>query len=189
MVMNIEVDVDQKIAKMLDAIKKEGGNLNIPFANITRSWFKSNKSIFLLKSSGKYPDYGGFAPDTIVKYLGRFVTRRVAYKARKQSKLGFVYPMMRGKTKALEQSLTDPTDAGSINLVINNTLLFLGTKVPYAGYHQSPAARKIMPFRPIVFLGVEQLAPPEKKQDYDRMINVFESYLQQVIDNNEGKFA
>lgn len=171
--ITIELLNEEAVRSILKNIREKGGNLTIPFGMIARSWFKSNKSIFKLGGPGKYED---LSPKYKIQ------------KAKSPPKgAGFVYPIFRGKTGKLEKSLTDPTDANSINLIVNKIALYLGTRVAYAGYHQSPAPRKIIPYRPMVLLGAEQVSPPEKRTDYDRMLNTLEGYYQQLLDQEAKK--
>lgn len=177
--MNVEIQVDDKaVQRTLVAAKEAGVNLTIPFSIIAKSWFASNRSIFTLQSPGQYPDYGGFSPESIAYGT---TTRREAAKRRKLRYFGFIYPMMKAKGD-LERSLTNPTDSKSVNLIINKIALYLGTKVSYAGYHQSPEPRKKMPYRPTVFLGSEQIAPTEKRNEYTRILSVLSDSIQQQLD-------
>lgn len=183
--LNIEVDVDKKIPELLRQAKEAGVNLTIPFTLIAKSWFKANRSIFTQPGPGRYPDLGGFNPNAPA-WKGAKITRRTYAKFRKLKEHGFVYPLMRA-SGALESSITDPTDSNSINLIINQNTLYLGTRVEYAPYHQSPAPRSKIPFRPIVFIGVEQLATTEQRNEYTRWINILEDSIQQKLDQAAGK--
>ena len=176
--INVSIDVGQEIKDVLARAKEAGVNLTVPFTSIAKSWFKANKSIFAGQGPGQYPDYGGLTPDKIV--YGN-ITRRVLYKNRKFEKFGFVYPMMRASGK-LERSLTDPADSNSVNLIVNGTALYLGTKVEYAPYHQADGARTRMPLRPIVFMGAEQIAPTELKSAYNRFFQIMDDAIQQKLD-------
>lgn len=175
--LKIEVDVNGEIKDALKRAKDLSLNLTLPFTLISKSWFKANRSIFALKSPGKYPDYGGFNPGAIA--YGQ-TTRREAAKKSKLAKWGFVYPMMRASGN-LEASLTDPTHPESINVIVNKTALYLGTRVDYAPYHQSSAARTKMPFRPVVFIGAEQIAPTELRNESTRWVNIIDDYIQQSL--------
>lgn len=175
--LNVEVDVNDEIKSKLREAARLGLNLTLPFTMFAKSWFQSNKSIFALKGPGQYPDYGGFNPNEI---LYGTTTRRMAAKKRKQREVGFVYPMMK-RTGLLEDSLTNPSHNQAINLIVNKNALYLGTRVKYAPFHQSPAARTKMPFRPVVFLGVEQVAPTEHRNNTTRMINYLDRHIQDSL--------
>jgi hypothetical protein len=62
----------------------------------------------------------------------------------------------------LEKSVTDPSNANAISLILNKSVLVLGTKVKYAPYHQF--GTKVLPVRPILFSGGEQAAPDEHRR-------------------------
>ncbi len=181
--LRVEVDVTGSVRDALKRAKDAGLNLTVPFTLIAKSWFRANRSIFILKSPGKYPDYGGFSPNTIV--YGD-VTRRELAKKRKQKQFGFLYPMMRASGR-LEDSLTNPTHPDSVNLIVNKNALFLGTKVPYAFYHQASGARETLPFRPVVFIGAEQIAPTEMRNESTRWVNIIDSYMQQALNKQGAK--
>ena len=171
----MEMDPDDRIKKLLKKIREQGGNLTVPFTLISKSWFKSNKAIFALKGPGKYKD---LSPKYKIQ------------KVKSPPKgAGFIYPIFRGKTGRLERSITSPTDPDSINLIINKIALYLGTKTPYAGFHQSSAPRRIIPYRPIVLLGSEQVAPMEKRADYDRIENTLAGYYDQLLKQAAGGIA
>lgn len=176
--INVQIDVENGIKDLLAQAKEAGVNLTVPFTSIAKSWFKANKSIFSLQGPGQYPDYGGFHPDEVVR---GGLTRQALYKNRKFKKFGFIYPMMRA-TGALEKSLTDPVDANSINLIVNQTSLYLGTRVEYAPYHQSDGPRTKIPLRPIVFTGAEQIAPTDVRNAYSRFTQIMADAIQQKLD-------
>lgn len=183
--LNVEVDVSKEVSRALQRAKEIGVNLTIPFLLISKSWYKSNRSIFALKGPGKYPDLGGFNPGAPA-WKNATITRGAYAKKRKLEKYGFVYPLMKA-TGELEASLTDPTNSNAINLIINKRALYLGTRVEYAPYHQSPAPRSKLPFRPIVFIGVEQLATTEHRNEYSRFIDIINDSIQQKLDQLESR--
>lgn len=165
--LNVEVDVNGDIAALLQKAKDAGVNLTIPFTTIAKSWFKANRSIFALKGPGKYQD---LSPK---------------YKKAKIRRWGFAYPIMRA-SGYLEASLTDPTHPDAINFIVNKNTLYLGTRVEYAPYHQSSAPRKKLPYRPIVFIGAEQIAPTEIRNESTRWVNILEDSIQQKLDQASG---
>lgn len=156
-------DPDGAFQKKLNDAFKATGDLTIPLTLIAREWFQSNKSIFALKGKGRYTD---LSPK---------------YKKAKQRRYGFVYPILMASGR-LMASITSPPGADSINYIINKNTLVLGTKVPYAIYHQSQEPRSKMPYRPFLFVGVEQIAPHDIKQNrLKNWIKIIDSYLDQKI--------
>lgn len=183
--ISFQVDPSQEIVKALQRAKTAGINLTVPFTLISKSWFRANRSIFANQGPGKYPDLGGFnrgAP----AWRGAKVTRGTMAKFRKSEKYGFVYPLMKA-TGLLEDSLTNPTHSQAINLIVNRNALYLGTRVPYAIYHQASGQRTKMPYRPVVFTGAEQIAPTEIRNESTRWINIIDDYMQQVLSREFGK--
>lgn len=176
--IRIEVDPQGKFFESLKKAREHSLNLTIPFTSIAKSWFKANRSIFALSGPGQYQDYGGFFPGKPA-WKGASITRREYAYLQKAYKFGFIYPMMttRSADSQLEKSLTDPTDHNSINYIINKNALYLGTRAKSAQFHQSPEPRTKLPFRPVVFLGVEQTAPTAIRNEYSRWLSVINDYL------------
>jgi phage gpG-like protein len=163
-VTNYQVDPDKEFQKAIKQALTEVKDLTIPFTLITKSWFKGNRAIFALKGPGKYAD----------------LTEN--YKKQKQAKVGFVYPILR-RNGALERSITDAGDSNSINYIINKSTLVLGTKVPYGPAHQF--GTKVLPKRPFILLGAEQVSPPDLNRRREAWIAIIQDYVLQV----SGKFA
>lgn len=182
--LNIQVDPNGDVVAALQKAKDAGINLTVPFTLISKSWFRANRSIFTLKSPGKYPDYGGFNPGAPA-WPNAQTTKRERAKAQKVKDVGFIYPMMK-RRGPLESSLTDPTHPQSVNLIVNKVALYLGTRVEYAFYHQAKGARSKMPFRPVVFTGAEQVAPTELRNESTRWVNIIDDYMQQVLSRAFG---
>lgn len=128
------VDPEQRFIKALERAKRETQDLRVPLTMISKDWFKTNRTIFQLKSPGKYVDL------------------KESTKKQKKAKYGFIYPILKA-TGRLEASITQPTGVDSINEIINKAALILGTKVPYAGFLQF--GTRNMPSRPMVFFGPE----------------------------------
>jgi len=157
-------DPDNEFVKKLEKAFEATQDLTIPLTLMAREWFKSNRSIFKLKGPGRYKD---LSPK---------------YKAFKESVIGQVYPILKF-SGALEDSITNPKDPSAINFIINKNTLILGTKVPYAIYHQSNEPRSKMPYRPFLFVGVEQIAPQDIQQNrLKNWIKILDSYVSQKLE-------
>ncbi len=165
--VKIEVDAEGTIRDGLKKAAELGINLTIPFTSIAKSWFKGNKSMFLLKGRGQYDDL------------------KDETKIFKQKEYGFTYPILKARGD-LEKSVTDPTDSNSINLIVNKVALYLGSKIPYGVYHQSPEPRTKMPLRPFVLLGVEQVATGEQKQFEARTVRTIYDHIGQTLSKAFG---
>lgn len=138
--VEIKVDPKKKLAQALKEAGEKVSDLTIPLTLIAQQWFKSNRAIFDLSGPGKYVDLSDL------------------YRKRKESQVGFVYPILK-RTGAIERSITKPSDANSVNYIIGKKSLLVGTNVAYAIYHQSEGRRSKMPRRPMVLFGNEQVAP------------------------------
>jgi phage gpG-like protein len=157
MSVSIQV-VDQEFNRAVRDALKQVDDLTLPFALITKSWFKGNRAIFAVSGPGKYQD----------------LTER--YKKTKKKAVGFIYPILR-RSGLLEKSITDPASPESINLIINKSTLILGTKVRYASAHQLGIK---VPARPFLLIGGEQTAPDEINKRRDAWIETIKNYVMQV---------
>lgn len=160
-----EVDPGGKFKEAIKDASKKVDDLTLPFISITKSWYQGNKSIFNLKSPGKYTDYkrnkDGFS----------------RYADLKDRRLGSPYPMLRGFTGKLEKSLTEAGNEGTINQVVNKKILILGTSVPYAPYLQF--GTKFMVPRPFMFIGPEQTSPSDLNRRAETWVLIIQDYVKQ----------
>lgn len=174
-----EIDPDGAFARAVKKGIEQVEDLTIPFTFITQSWYQSNKAIFSLKGPGQYPPLGGLHPNE--KYR-QDQTRRQHAEAVKERKYGFAYPLLKA-TGALERSLVDAGNQHAIHWILNSGKeLVLGTNLEYAVYHQAPGEREKLPFRPMLFTGAEQTAPPGiKNQRQAAWIAIVEKYVNDVL--------
>ena len=150
---------------------------------MAREWFKGNKSIFVLKGPGQYEDLSTkpfFAWWEKDKNLRKMYLN--GYRSYKAAKWGSAYPIL-FRTGRLKDSITDPRSALSVNRIESDKkTLTLGTEVPYGIYHQSKKDRIKIPYRPFLFLGVEQIAPHDIQQNrINNWIKILDSYYQQKM--------
>ena len=171
MEINYAFDPDSAFQKKLERVFRATGDLTIPLTLMAESWFKGNQSIFNLKSKGRYEDLSD------------------KYKKSKEKAVGFVYPILM-RTGRLADSITDSDAAESINMIVNKNTLVLGTRTPYAIYHQSQSdgpsgsGRTKMPYRPFLFVGVEQIAPNDIQNNrLKTWMKTLDNYFQQVMDS------
>lgn len=152
--------IDDGLQRALNKASKQVSDLTIPFTLIAKSWFKSNKAIYALKGPGKFADLTEL------------------YKKTKQRKLGFTYPILRGATRSLEKSITEPTDGQSVNMIVNKKTLILGTKVEYGPFLHFGTVK--MKARPFVLIGAEQTGPPEFNKRLEAWIKILEDFVVQT---------
>lgn len=156
-----KVDPNLEFQKSIDKATKELSDLTIPLTLISQDFYKSEKAIFQLKSPGQYPDL-------------------TASTKRQKRKLGYqVYPILK-RTGRLEQSLTQPDSNESINQIQQKKTLIIGTRVPYATYHQNGSGN--LPERKVLFIGPEapRFATSEMVGRPSRWINILENFVIQV---------
>lgn len=156
-----EVDPKKELRKALRNAARQVDNLTIPLKLISQEWFKSNRAIFSLKGHGKYVDL----KELTKKY--------------KQREVGFVYPILR-RSHQLEQSITEPETPEAISQIINKKDLVLGTRTPYAHFHQE--GTKYLPIRPMVLFGNEQVAPEALKTRIGIWQERLVDYVRQVTE-------
>jgi phage gpG-like protein len=169
---------DERVASALRRAASVSKDLRIPFAQIAKDFQKSRKAIFALRSAGQYPDLSTkpfFAwwekdEDLRRQYDG-------GYKEYKEAKFGFAYPILKA-TGRLEKSVTDPGDPENVTR-IGPIEMELGTRVPYAVYHQSDEPRSRIPLRKFLFVGPESLkfANSEVSGFPERALNTLNSYV------------
>lgn len=169
MVISYSIENDALFKASLDDAFSKIDNLKLPFKLISMDFYKSQQAIFMLQSPGQYPDFGGLKP-----------TARSTEKAKqaKYKKVGFVYPLLVGKTKRLKDSTTSPNHSDSIN-IIGEKVLVIGTRTPYGVYHQSDSPRKKMPLRKFLFIGPEasRYATSEQMGRLERWVKIIKDYV------------
>lgn len=170
----IQFQVDQKKSFSTAVFKtgKKLDNLSVPLKLISRSWFKGNRSQFDLgrKGPGKYKDF-----------------KNEDVKEQKAREVGFTYPILVRSGK-LMRSMTDSTNPDSVNKIINKKILILGTKVtgkknaPYPFFLNFGTKFTAGP-RPVVLLGVEQVASGDQKRRMKSWKYMLEDF---VIQKSKG---
>lgn len=176
---------DEQFRRGLQRLASAVDDFRIPFGLIGRDWYRSNKIIFNLKSEGLYAPLGGFNSGAKV---GDKTKRQVAEEKKKRD-VGFVFPLLVGKSKAIKKSMLSPNASGAEFFVGRQTLV-MGTSVSYAIYHQSDKPRTKLPQRKLVFISG---GPGEKSKDsriagrLERWLNIMNDYIFQVTeDYNNG---
>ena len=174
-----EVDNDRAFQNALDRARRVTDNLVIPLILISKDFYKSERAIFRLRGPGKYPDFGGFNPG---QKVGNKTRRQIA-KEKKLREVGFIYPLLKGKTQRLMNSLLQPDAEGSINQILNKKVLVIGTSIPYARFHQGPGARKKIPERKFLFIGPEapRFASRQQMGRTERWLNILNDYIMQLL--------
>ncbi len=159
-----EVDNDKVFAAALKRAGKLVNDLRIPLTSIRSNFYRSQKSIFNLKSKGKYPDFASEAS-----------------RMQKIRAVGFDYPLLK-RSGDLEKSTTTPNHPNSISKVIGKKTLIIGTSLPYAIFHQSDKPRTTLPLRKFLFIGPEakQFANNNQIGRLSRWTRILEDYVLKV---------
>lgn len=162
---NFDLKNQEILRKKLEALHKATSDFRIPFKLISADFYRSQKQIFALKNRGLYPD---LADST---------------KKQKQSKLGFVYPILVGATRRLSQSTLTNAHPDSI-YDLGKQHLVIGTKTPYGKYHQSDLPRTRIPLRKFIFISG---GPEDKAKDagigrIGRWSRIIEEHIKQLIE-------
>jgi len=135
-----EVDNDRSFRDALKYASTVVQDLRIPFGLILRDFYRSEQSIFKLKSPGLYPDFKSGGVNS-------------PYAKAKQKAVGFKYPLL-VRSGSLAASLTGPSNKGSISQITRLSLTF-GTSIYYGIYHQSDKSRSKILLRKFLFIGPE----------------------------------
>jgi phage gpG-like protein len=176
------VENDEKVASALRRAAAVSNDLKVPFAMIAKDFQKSRKAIFALQSAGAYPDLSTkpfFAWWEKDDNLRRQYDN--GYKEYKKAKFGFSYPILKA-TGRLEKSVTDGSDHENIT-TIGPLMLTMGTRTPYAVYHQSDAPRSRLPLRKFLFIGPEskKYSNSEISGFPERVLNTLNSYVLRTL--------
>ncbi len=145
-------------------------DLRVPYGLILRDFYKSQQSIFSLKSEGQYPPFQN-------KSGGKVVDGKTPYQRAKLKAVGFDYPLL-VRSGALAASLLGPSNKGSIS-AIGPVSMVWGTSISYAIYHQSDKPRKKIPLRKMLFIGPEakQFATSEQVGRLQRWLNILNDHV------------
>lgn len=127
------IENNKDFQKKIDELGKATNDFRIPFRLISSDFYRSQKQLFSLKGAGLFTD---LSP---------------RYKKTKQRSVGFVYPILVGKTDNLSVSTLTNSHPYSI-FRIDKKSLELGSSVPYGKYHQSDKPRNKIPQRKFVFI-------------------------------------
>jgi phage gpG-like protein len=169
---------DERVASALRRAASVSSDLRVPYAMIAKDFQKSRKAIFALQSAGQYPDLST-KPFFAWWEKNEDLRRQFdgGYKEYKKAKFGFSYPILKA-TGRLEKSVTDPGDPENVTR-IGPIEMELGTRVPYAVYHQSDEPRSRIPLRKFLFIGPEskKYANTEISGFPERALNTLNSYV------------
>ena len=127
---------DTELSEALAKLVRKSKDLRPVFETIISDFYISNAgNIFGLKDKGQYTDLKDETKD---------------FKRRSPKSQARPYPILLFEGR-LRDSLTRRNDPEAI-AVSRPTELILGTKVPYAGYHQAPSPSSPLPPRPVLLI-------------------------------------
>lgn len=168
--MSYSVDNDKKFSAAIDKAIKLGGDLRVPFGQISQDFYKSEQAIFKLGGPGQYPDFKG----------AKGKDGKTAYERYKESHspARSAYPLLFFSGK-LAASVLGPNNEGSIN-TIKKTSLEIGTEIEYGIYHQSDRARSKIPLRKFLFIGPEakKFATSDQMGRLERWLGYMSDYIE-----------
>lgn len=161
----------------LDELGKATSDFRIPFGLISMDWYRSNRKLFTLQSKGLYQDLSPSRGED-----GNPTTTS-NYKDQKLKDVGFIYPILVGKTGRLSSSILNKGHKDAV-LFIGRKELQMGSSTPYAKYHQSDAARSKIPQRKFIFIDG---GPADKSSDSsingrrERWLNIIDTHISQLV--------
>ena len=143
----------------LDRLAEVSDDFRVPFGEIARDFYQSEKVIFSLKSAGKYDDF-----------------KNEESRQAKERLVGFEYPLLL-RYGDLARSLLNKKDKNAIYSLTKKELE-MGTKVEYAVHHQY--GTKHMAERKVVFIDGGQ-NDGGKKGRRDRWLDIIKDYFYQEL--------
>lgn len=168
--------------KRLKRLGEVTNDFRIPFRLIASDFYRSQKQIFGLKSQGLYEDlstkpFTAWWEKPVVHY-------EYGYKQYKAAKVGFVYPILVGKTRDLADSTLSKSHRYSI-FNLDRANLEIGSSVPYGKYHQSDRKpRTKIPQRKFVFIDGgrnDRSRGSGINGRRDRWVNIIEDHYMQLV--------
>lgn len=178
------VDNDRKFRDAIQRAIEATGDLRVPFGQILKDFYKSERAIFSLKGPGQYPPFKHSVRATSlskaltgVKRGQQFDVDKSPYQREKIKHVGFDYPLL-VRTGSLAASLLSADAKGSV-ANIGPTQLIIGTTIEYGIYHQSDKPRKTLPLRKFLFIGPEapQFATSDMQGRPERWMNILNDYV------------
>lgn len=171
------IDNVKAFENSLNRLSKQTNDFRIPFKLIASDFYRSQKQLFQLKSAGLFQD---LAP---AKGINGNPTTTSNYKKQKQSKLGFVYPILKGESGDLSESTLKRSHKYSI-FNLNKQSLEIGSSVPYGKFHQSDSQRSKIPQRKFIFIDGGQ-GDKSKGSGINgrrnRWIDILETHIKQLV--------
>jgi len=158
------VENDEKLALAMERAARTTDDLRVPLRSIAKDFRKSRQAIFNLKGPGQYPDL------------------KETTKKSKERAVGFVYPILK-LTGRLDASVTNSGDKENVTR-IRKLSMDLGTKTPYAIYHQNGTSK--MPLRKFLFVGPEssRFANSQISGFPERALNTLNSFVLRKLGNS-----
>ena len=163
--------------KKLDELGTATNDFRIPFRLVASDFYRSNRKLFTLQSAGLYQD---LAP---ASGQDGNPTTTSNYKEQKKKQVGFIYPILVGKTRDLSNSILGRSHRYSL-FFLGRKELQMGSTVPYGKYHQSDKTRGRIPQRKFVFIDG---GPADKSNDSsingrrERWISIIDTHLKQLV--------
>ena len=158
-----KIENDRAFYAAIERAKKVTSDLTIPLTLIAKDFYKSEKSIFMLKGPGQYED---------LKDATKEDKRRGGFS---------VYPIL-ARTGRLGDSLTNPTHPDAINQIVNKRTLVIGTGVSYGVFHQSDRPRNKIPLRKFLFIGPEsRFANADQQGRLGRWMNIMNAFVMKKL--------
>lgn len=171
------IENEAKIQRSFDTLGKLTKDFRIPFRLIASDFYRSNRKLFTLQSRGLYQDLAPASGED-----GNPTTTS-QYKDAKNRDLGFVYPILVGKSRDLSNSVLGRGHKNSV-FFLGRQELQMGTNVPYGKYHQSDRPRNKIPQRKFIFIDG---GPADKSQDSsingrrERWLSIVGDHIHQLI--------
>jgi len=161
--ISYSIENDKKFQAAIERAKAVTNDLRVPLNLIAKDFYRSQKTIWQLKSPGQYPDLAQSTKDKRIKDLQPF------------------YPILK-RSGALEAAASTQGARGNVTRIFENRVLTMGVEsamLPYAVFHQSNRPRTKIPQRKFVFIGPEakRFADSDQVGRLERWLNTLNSFV------------
>lgn len=136
-ILSFEVEGDAEVMRGFSRFADNVKDLSEPFREIAADFYKGEERQFETEGSYGAGGWQALAPATILQ----------------KERAGYPLDIL-VRSGELKKSLTE--EGGANIKEINPLVMRLGTRVPYAIYHQSNKPRRKLPRRPVIMLPEEQ---------------------------------
>lgn len=148
--------LDTELHRIIGETAKKVKYIKPALMSVRDDWYKENRSLFTLKSKGKFTDL------------------KASTKKYKTSKFGSPYPILLAKNGRIKAGLTQKSSAYTVNEVTDTSMTVGITGQDYFLFQQKGTSK--MAAHPYIFKSQKQNNPDQWTLQRDRWIKIFSEY-------------